>query len=70
VVNGEVNDALLRGWCYWQTRYLEITRGERGATAVEYAIMVALIAAIIFAVVTVVGSKTGNSFESVNNAPW
>jgi pilus assembly protein Flp/PilA len=70
VVNGEVNDALLRAWCHGQTRYLEITRGERGATAVEYAIMVALIAAIIFAVVTVVGSKTSNSFESVNNAPW
>jgi pilus assembly protein Flp/PilA len=69
-VNAGMNDALFRAWCHGQTRYFEITRGERGATAVEYAIMVALIAAIIFAVVTVVGSKTSNSFESVNNAPW
>jgi pilus assembly protein Flp/PilA len=40
---------------------------DRGATAVEYGIMVALIAAVIIAVVKVVGGKTSNAFESVNS---
>ncbi|HEX3326538.1 MAG: Flp family type IVb pilin [Actinomycetota bacterium] len=39
---------------------------ESGATAVEYGIMVALIAAVIITVVKVVGGKTSNAFESVN----
>ena len=39
---------------------------ESGATMVEYGIMVALIAAVAIAVVKIVGSKTNNSFESVN----
>ena len=32
-------------------------RSERGATAVEYALMVALIAGVIIAIVTVLGTK-------------
>jgi pilus assembly protein Flp/PilA len=39
---------------------------ERGASAVEYGLLVALIAAVIVAVVRVVGSKTSNSFSSIN----
>jgi pilus assembly protein Flp/PilA len=42
------------------------TRGERGATAVEYGIMVALIAAVIIAVVAVIGTKINGAFETVN----
>ena len=41
---------------------------ESGATMVEYAIMVALIAAICIAVIKVIGGKTNNGFENVNTA--
>jgi pilus assembly protein Flp/PilA len=44
-----------------------LLRDEEGATAVEYAIMVALIAAVIIIVVKVVGTKSNNAFESVNS---
>ena len=43
-------------------------REESGATMVEYGIMVALIAAVAVAVITVVGNKTNNAFAKVNNA--
>jgi pilus assembly protein Flp/PilA len=61
---------LLKTWCAAQNRCFEIKEGERGATAVEYGIMVALIAAVIILVVTAVGRKTSNAFESVNQAAW
>jgi pilus assembly protein Flp/PilA len=39
---------------------------QEGATAVEYGIMVAAIAAVIIAVVVVIGGKTNDAFEAVN----
>ena len=39
---------------------------EEGATAVEYAIMVGLIAIVIVIAVTVVGGSLNELFESVN----
>lgn len=47
----------------WIKRFL---MDEEGATAVEYGIMVAAIAAVIVAVVFVVGEKVDNAFENVN----
>ena len=41
---------------------------ERGAAAVEYGLLVALIAAIIVAVVTTLGQKVSNAFSTVANA--
>ena len=41
---------------------------EKGATAVEYGLMVALIAAVIIAGVTLVGSASGNTFNNVATA--
>lgn len=38
---------------------------ERGATAVEYGIMVALIAAVIITVVTLLGSNLSSMFAGV-----
>lgn len=49
----------------WIKRFL---KDEEGATAVEYGIMVAAIAAVIVAVVFVVGGKVDNAFEAVNGA--
>jgi pilus assembly protein Flp/PilA len=43
------------------------TRGERGATAVEYGIMVALIAAVIIALVAAIGGKLQTAFTTVNS---
>ena len=49
-------------------KLIAFLKDEEGATAVEYGIMVAAIAAVIIAVVMVVGNKTNNAFQNVNNA--
>ena len=41
---------------------------EDGATAVEYGIMVALIAAVIIGAVQLLGTNTDAAFDSVNTA--
>lgn len=43
-------------------------RDERGASAVEYGLLVALIAAVIVLIVQAVGSKVSNAFSIVNSA--
>jgi pilus assembly protein Flp/PilA len=43
-----------------------VHRGDRGATAVEYGLMVALIAAVIVGVVATLGNKINAAFTSVN----
>jgi len=45
--------------------YLAVKYSEKGATAVEYAIMASLIAAVIVLAVTALGQKTQNLFETV-----
>lgn len=44
-----------------------LCRDDRGATAVEYGLMVALIAAVIVAVVATLGGQIVNAFQSVSN---
>ena len=46
-----------------QTR-LNVVR-DRGATAVEYGLMVALIAAVVIAGATLLGKNTGDTFNTV-----
>ncbi|GAB3886528.1 Flp family type IVb pilin [Terrabacter terrigena] len=41
---------------------------DEGATAVEYGLMVALIAAVIIAGVTLIGTNSGNTFNNVATA--
>jgi pilus assembly protein Flp/PilA len=48
-----------------ETAYRRVTE-ERGAAGVEYGILVAAIAAVIIAVVFVIGTKVKNAFETVN----
>ena len=43
-------------------------RDERGATAVEYGLMVALIAAVIIAAVILLGDNVSSVFDSVATA--
>ena len=40
---------------------------ERGATAVEYGLIVALIAAVIIGVVAILGGQVDNNFQDVSN---
>lgn len=60
-----MQNLLLRVWCASASRFGQL-QSQRGATAVEYAIMVALIATVIIAVVKVVGLKTRNNFNALN----
>ena len=46
----------------------KLARDESAATAVEYALIVAAIAAIIAVIVFVVGGKTSNGFQKMNSA--
>lgn len=46
----------------WVTARLDI-RSEKGATAVEYGLMVALIAAVIIAAVVALGNRTSDTFN-------
>jgi pilus assembly protein Flp/PilA len=48
------------------TRYF-VTGSEEGASAVEYALLVALIAAVIVGVVQALGLKVQNQFTTINN---
>lgn len=42
-------------------------RGERGASAVEYAILASFVAAVIVAIVQAVGGKVSSEFSTVNS---
>ncbi len=43
-------------------------QSDRGATAVEYGLIVALIAAVIVGVVGVLGGQVNSAFQTVSNA--
>ncbi len=43
-------------------------RDEEGATAVEYGLLVALIAAVIVATVAILGGQINDAFQTVVNA--
>jgi pilus assembly protein Flp/PilA len=45
----------------------DLARRERGATAVEYGLLVALIAAVIVAIVITLGGQVANAFQSVSS---
>ena len=49
-------------------RIMSFLRDEEGATAVEYGIMVAAIAAVIITIVIAVGNKTLGAFTKVDTA--
>jgi pilus assembly protein Flp/PilA len=46
---------------------VSLLRDEDGATMVEYALILALIAIVCIAVVTLLGTKVQNSFQSSSN---
>lgn len=48
--------------------FRQLWKDEEGATAVEYGLMVAAIAAVIVIVVFALGGKVNAAFQTVNNA--
>lgn len=52
---------------YIYTWVLSRVKSEEGATAVEYGLMVALIAVVIIAAVTLLGTNLGNTFNNVSS---
>jgi pilus assembly protein Flp/PilA len=58
---------MLKHFVSAQNLVVERLRSDRGATAVEYGLLVALIAAVIIGVVVVVGHQVNNAFQSVSN---
>ncbi len=60
---------MLKSFVFLQT-YLtsRLNRDDRGATAVEYGLMVALIAVVIITAVTLIGTRLNTIFTNVANA--
>jgi pilus assembly protein Flp/PilA len=56
---------LYTGVTTWWNDLKERAQEERGATAVEYALMVALIAVVIIAAVSVLGTNASSKFQTV-----
>ncbi|HET7481756.1 MAG TPA: Flp family type IVb pilin [Actinomycetota bacterium] len=59
---------MLLGLYTWVVSQMRELRNEDGATAVEYGLMVALIAAIIVAVVALLGEQIRAAFQTVVDA--
>ena len=59
---------LYTGLQTWWAELKERASEERGATAVEYALMVALIAVVIILAVTFIGTSASTKFSEVGSA--
>ena len=59
---------LYTGVSTWWNDLKERAADEGGATAVEYALMVALIAVVIIVAVTALGGKLNGLFTAISNA--
>jgi pilus assembly protein Flp/PilA len=46
---------------------IDLIKAKSGATAVEYSLLVALIALVIVAALTLIGTDIGNTFNEVSN---
>jgi pilus assembly protein Flp/PilA len=52
----------------FQVKFAELRdRRDRGATAVEYGLMVALIAVVVIGAVTLIGTKLNGVFDTVQS---
>ncbi len=54
--------SLLRHCCRWAATRLDV-RSQAGASAVEYGLMIFLIAAVIIVAVVLLGSQTSQTFS-------
>jgi pilus assembly protein Flp/PilA len=51
----------------WKRRVWDFYRREDGPTAVEYAVMLALIIAVCMGTISVLGANTNSTFKTVAN---
>lgn len=63
-MGGEVKQMFTRAYCW----IVSLVKSEEGATAVEYGLIVALIAAIIVGVVGTLGGQVADAFQTVVDA--
>jgi pilus assembly protein Flp/PilA len=55
-------------WLEGVRAWLSSRDSEQGATAVEYGMLVALIAAVIVVVVTTLGGQVNDAFQTISDA--
>lgn len=60
--------ALIPSYVKVQTKLQSMLKDETGATMVEYALMIALIAAVCVGVVTTIGTGANTQFGTVNTS--
>lgn len=48
-------------------KYRDLMQNEEGATATEYAVMLALIIIVCIVAISIMGSKVNNSFQEMAN---
>lgn len=56
------------GWAYCQTVIRAHVRDERGASLVEYALLLALIAIVCIAAITLIGTSASNKLSSAGSS--
>ena len=49
------------------SKFLKLIRNEKGATAIEYGLIAALIAVAAIGAMTSIGTKLGTTFNNVSN---
>jgi pilus assembly protein Flp/PilA len=59
---------MLKHFVSMQNALAQRLRSDRGATAVEYGLLVALIAAVIIGIVLILGRQVSNAFQDVSNS--
>ena len=60
-------NTMLNAYVRMTSALAAVREEERGATAVEYGLIVALIAAIIIGIVTTLGRKVSDNFQKVSD---
>ena len=55
-------------WAYCQAQVRTRIKNETGASLVEYALLLALIAVVCIAAITLIGDKAKSSFSSTGSA--
>jgi pilus assembly protein Flp/PilA len=56
---------MLKYFSFMQNFFADRLSGDRGATAVEYGLIVALIAGIIIGTVAILGNDINNAFKTI-----
>jgi pilus assembly protein Flp/PilA len=58
---------MITQYTFLKTWLTSLTKSERGASLVEYALLVALIAVVVIGAVTLLGSTTRDTFSDVSS---